>query len=124
MEEGDRITLRLERENLARIDEFLASHKEFGSRSQLCRAALQSFLDRARGSSDEISVRVPRVLLDYIDVLVNEGYFLSREHALLRSIEAFFSRDRVTEIAAHKREIDKAAGRVIQVAGGDEVIPR
>ncbi len=123
MEESDRITLRLERENLEKIDAFLEENREFGSRSQLCRIALQQFLDQSRRTSDGINLRIPRVLMDYIDALVNEGYFLNREHAVLRSIEAYFSRDRMLEIEAHKKEIGKATGKVFPIAGGDEVIP-
>ncbi len=122
MEESDRITLRLERDNLERLDAFLRENREYGSRSQLCRIALQRFLEDDRCGTDEVKLRIPRVLMDYVDALVNEGYFMSREHAVLRGIEAYFSRDRMMEIEAHKKEIGKATGKIFPVAGGDGVI--
>ena len=125
MDENERITLRLEKENLELIDAFLKENRSFGSRSQLVRDAVQTFIQGLRGEGDTVSIRVPRYYLELIDRLVADGYFLSREHAIVRSIEEWFTRERVKEIQDHRQEIDKTTGKVVSVSDGakDGVIP-
>ena len=125
MDENERITLRLEKENLELIDGFLNENKSYGNRSQLVREAVQQFIQAVREGGKTVSIRVPKYYLDLIDRLVSDGYFLSREHAIVRSIEEWFTKDRVKEIQDHRQEIDKAAGKVVSVTTGDKegVIP-
>ena len=125
MDENERITLRLEKENLELIDHFLAANPNYKNRSQLCRDAVQSFIQSIREGGNTVTVRIPRYYLDLINRLVADGYFLSREHAIVRSIEEWFTRERVKEIHAHKQEVDKMTGRVVSVSTGDKdgVIP-
>ena len=103
MDENERITLRLEKENLELIDAFLKGNTAHGNRSQLVREAVQAYIQAIREGGDRISIRVPRYYLDLIDRLVAEGYFLSREHAVVRSVEDWFTRERVKEIQDHKQ---------------------
>lgn len=125
MDDNERITLRLEKENLELIDAFLKENKSYDSRSQLVRDAVQSFIQSLRGEGNTVSLHVPRYYLDLIDRLVGDGYFLSREHAIVRSIEEWFTRERVKEIQDHRKEIDKTTGKVVSVSDGakDGVIP-
>lgn len=125
MDENERITLRLEKENLELIDAFLKENKSYDNRSQLVRDAVQSFVQTLRGEGNTVSIHVPKYYLDLIDRLVADGYFLSREHAIVRSIEEWFTRERVREIQDHRQEIDKTTGRVVSVSDGakDGVIP-
>ncbi len=125
MDDNERITLRLEKENLELIDLFLKENKSYDSRSQLVRDAVQSFIQGLRGEGNTVSIRVPKYYLDLIDRLVADGYFLSREHAIVRSIEEWFTRERVKEIQDHRQEIDKTTGKVVSVSDGakDGVIP-
>ena len=125
MDDNERITLRLEKENLELIDGFLKENKSYDSRSQLVRDAVQSFIQGLRGEGNSVSIRVPRYYLELIDRLVADGYFLSREHAIVRSIEEWFTRERVKEIQDHRQEIDKTTGKVVSVSNGakDGVIP-
>lgn len=126
MDENERITLRLERDNLELIDGFLQGNKAYSSRSQLVRDAVQAFIQSVREGGNTITLRVPRYFLELIDSLVTAGYFLSREHAILRAIEEWFSTDRVKEIQGHRQEIDKITGKIVSVSNGDKegVIPR
>ncbi len=126
MDENERITLRLEKENLELIDGFLKENTSHGNRSALVREAVQAYIQTIREGGNTITIRVPRYYLDLVDRLVADGYFLSREHAVVRSIEEWFSRERVKEIQDHKQEVDKAIGKVVSVSTGDkdEVIPR
>ncbi len=125
MDENDRITLRLEQKNLELIDEFLASNPNYKNRSQLCRDAVQAFIESVTQGGNTVQIRVPRYYLDLIDHLVANGYFLSREHAIVRAIEEWFDRERVKEITEHRQEIDKTTGKVVPVSSGgqDGVIP-
>jgi len=125
MDENERITLRLEKENLELIDGFLKENRSYDSRSQLVRDAVQSFIQNLRGEGNTVSIHVPKYYLDLIDRLVADGYFLSREHAIVRSIEEWFTRERVKEIQDHRQEIDKTTGKVVSVSDGakDGVIP-
>ncbi len=125
MDDNERITLRLEKENLELIDVFLKENKSYDSRSQLVRDAVQSFIQSLRGEGNTVSLHVPKYYLELIDRLVADGYFLSREHAIVRSIEEWFTRERVKEIQDHRKEIDKTTGKVVSVSDGskDGVIP-
>ena len=126
MDENERITLRLERDNLELIDGFLKENQSYTSRSQLVRDAIQSYIESVREGGNTITLRVPKYFLELIDHLVASGYFLSREHAILRAIEEWFSADRVKEIQGHRQEIDKITGKIVSVSNGDKegVIPR
>lgn len=125
MDENERITLRLEKENLELIDHFLAVNPIYKNRSQLCRDAVQSFIESVTMGGNTVQLRVPRRYLELIDHLVADGYFLSREHAVVRAIEEWFEKERVKEIDEHRREIDKITGKVMSVSTGekDGVIP-
>ena len=125
MDENERITLRLEKENLELIDGFLKENTSYGNRSQLVREAVQAYIQTVREGGNAVTLRIPRYYLDLIDRLVSDGYFLSREHAIVRSIEEWFTRDRVKEIQDHKQEVDKMTGKVVSVSTGDKdgVIP-
>jgi len=125
MDENERITLRLEKENLELLDAFLKENTSFGNRSQLVREAVQAYIQTIREGGNVVSIRIPRYYLDLIDRLVADGYFLSREHAIVRSIEEWFTRERVKEIQDHKQEVDKMTGKVVSVSTGekDGVIP-
>src|SRR5437867_10872117 len=98
MDENERITLRLEKENLELIDEFLKGSTSHGTRSQLVRDAVQAYIQTIRAGGDTVKIRIPRYYVELIDRLVADGYFLSREHAVLRGTEAWLTRDRVQEL--------------------------
>ena len=125
MDENERITLRLEKENLELIDAFLKESTSHANRSQLVRDAVQAYIQTIRTGGDTVSIRIPRYYLELVDRLVADGYFLSREHAIVRSIEEWFTRERVKEIQDHKQEVDKMTGKVVPVSNGDKegVIP-
>ena len=125
MDENERITLRLEKENLELLDGFLKENSSFGNRSQLVREAVQAYIQTIREGGNTITLRLPRYYLDLIDRLVADGYFLNREHAVVRSVEEWFTRERVKEIQDHKQEVDKVTGKVVSVSTGDKngVIP-
>ena len=71
--EGERITLRLDTEDLKLIDDFIANSNEFSNRSQLTRAAIRAYVEMRAGGAEgtsskpnEIMVQLPPLVLDTI----------------------------------------------------------
>lgn len=128
METEDRISLRLEKENLDLMDQFLKENPIYRSRSQLCREAVQAFIGSVTKGRDTVIIRIPRHYLELVDYLVAEGYFLSREHAIVRAVEEWFSKDRLKAIEEHRTEIDKTTKKIVSVAidgkpNNNQVVP-
>ena len=121
MDEGDdgRITLRLEKDNLEAIDEFLASHPDFRNRSQLCRDAVQSFIENRTQGGNAVSVQVPKRVLEAIDHLVSDGYYNDREDAIVQALREHFTAEKLKEFQATKEELQKAKGERIELASGE-----
>lgn len=116
MDTGDRITIRLERDILVRMDALLqAGRPQFGSRSQMCRVAVRDFLESAEGYSNKVTVAVPPAYLDFIDALIERGYFLSREDAVLRLLANGLNRERAKEILEHQETMGQATGKIFPV---------
>jgi metal-responsive CopG/Arc/MetJ family transcriptional regulator len=99
---NERVTLRLGKKDLKEIDAFIKNNREFSSRSQLCRVAMQSFI--GKGEKNECKVK----------------YALSRQHAITRCIEKYFSPEGVKELVEYKKAIGRMTGERIQVDIADE----
>ncbi|MCJ2512670.1 MAG: ribbon-helix-helix domain-containing protein, partial [Candidatus Thermoplasmatota archaeon] len=67
---NERVTLRLEKDNLERMDSFLLKSKEFSNRSQFLRVAVEAFIDSTEKTQEEISVKIPAKYLGFIDALI------------------------------------------------------
>lgn len=98
--EGERISLRLEGEDLELIDEFVEEHPEFSNRSQLARKALRAFIERdggtrVRGSGKgEMVIMVPPAVRSIMDGMVEEGYYSSVEEIVVECLrKEFISRE-------------------------------
>ena len=118
MEPNDRVTLRLDKEMLRRVEAYIDEHG-FESRSQLLRSALEAYMAGVT-ADDRVAVRIPARFLGLIDHLVDEGHFLSREDALVYCVRSTLSKEKVTEIRDHHHAIGKMTGRTIDVQ--DEVL--
>jgi Arc/MetJ-type ribon-helix-helix transcriptional regulator len=115
METSDRITIRLEQEILARMDAFLQRTPRFGSRSHLCRIAVDQFLESMEGFSNKVTAEIPKAYIEFIDTLVRRGYFLSREHAVQRLVEEGLRPDRIKEMLEHQETMGRATGKIFPV---------
>ena len=86
--ENERITLRLDADDLRLIDEFISSSNEFSNRSQLARAAIRAYVEAKVGCAEgtkkmnEVVVELPPLVLDTIAHLVAEGVYNSTSEAL------------------------------------------
>jgi Arc/MetJ-type ribon-helix-helix transcriptional regulator len=94
--DGERITLRLETEDLELIDEFVEKRPEFSNRSHLARVAIRAYIEGANGSpaSEErgarVTVEVPRAVLHILSTMVKEGYYNSIGGAIEETIRKEF----------------------------------
>jgi Arc/MetJ-type ribon-helix-helix transcriptional regulator len=93
--EGERISLRLEGEDLELIDEFIEGHPEISNRSQLARIALRAFMDRdggtrAESSKGEMVVKVPPVVRSMMEGMVEDGYYNSVEDIVVECLRKEF----------------------------------
>ncbi len=127
-DENGRITLRLEKENLDRIDAFLQSHKEnYRNRSQLCRDAVQAFIESVTQGGNTVSLRIPSRILESIDHLVSRGYFNDRQDAIVDIVREYFAQAAtIKRFEEHRAELEKAKGERLEVRMGDrdEVISK
>src|SRR2546428_13163998 len=64
MDENERITLRLEKENLELIDAFLKGSTSHGNRSQLLRDAIQAYIQTIREAGATVQSCTPRYTID------------------------------------------------------------
>ncbi len=80
--DGERISLRLGREELELIDRFVEENPEFSNRSRLARIALHSFIEAkgtqvSEANEKEIPVKIPRAALGFIEGMVRAGIYNS-----------------------------------------------
>lgn len=92
--DGERISLRLEPEDLELIDNFVAKHPEYSNRSHLARIALRSFIEKdaviAKPSKDRVTENVPSAIRAIIERMVDEGYYSSTQAAIEEALRDFF----------------------------------
>ncbi len=121
MDESDdgRITLRLEKDNLDAIDEFLETHHDYRNRSQLCRDAVQAFIENRNQGGNTVALQVPTRILEAIDHLVSDGYYNDREDAIVEALREHFTAEKLKESQATNLELRKAKGEVIELAKAD-----
>ena len=103
--EGERITLRLEGEDLELIDDFIDGHPEISNRSQLARIALRAFIERdGRTQVDgngrgEIVLKVPPAVRSIMEGMVEDGYYNSVEEMVVECLrKEFLSKDNLEKV--------------------------
>ncbi len=119
-DENGRITLRLEGKNLQLIDEFLAANPNYRNRSQLCRDAVQTFIESVTQGGNTVAIKVPQRILEAIDHLVSDGYYNDREDAIVQALREHFNAQRLKEFQETKKELQKAKGERIELSMGDK----
>lgn len=85
--DGERITLRLEREDLELIDRFIKESEEIDNRSQLARVAIRSYIEGvssrpSQGAENRITIVVPRPAMGPIQRFVRDGVYKSMTEAI------------------------------------------
>lgn len=107
-----RVTLRIEPSNVERMDSFLDESRDFESRSQLMRAALENYIDLLERKSDEVVVKLAGSSLGIIDEFIDAGYFVSRSEAVAEAVRKYFDKNLVNKIREDVIAIGKATNKI------------
>ncbi len=113
--DNERITLRLEAEDLAILDKFVEKYPEYSNRSQLARLAIRAFIDETESShtvdltaaqkNNIITVEIPRLAHNTIMDSVRAGVFNSTEEAIVQCVrEKFISSESLEAIKKRRVE--------------------
>jgi Arc/MetJ-type ribon-helix-helix transcriptional regulator len=116
--DGERISLRLEPEDLELIDEFVDQHPEFSNRSHLARMAIRAFIEKdgvavSKPSGNRVTVTLSGRQKEVLEQLVTQGDILSMEYAIQDAIQKIYMTKRMTEAIdeAHE-EVKTKLGRM------------
>jgi Arc/MetJ-type ribon-helix-helix transcriptional regulator len=119
--ESERITIRLDAEDLKLMDEFIDGSNEFSNRSQLARAAVRAYIEMRAGGREgtnsrpnEILVQIPALVLDTIKQLVAEGVYSSVSEAVADSARHEF---------LHKEHVEDLKKDANQQGTGFKLVP-
>ena len=120
--DGERITLRLEQEDLVLIDEYIEKHPEFSSRSHLARMAIRALVDGGAEADEEaesspkknlITVEIPGAAFRVMEESINRGEYLSFQSVIEELVRGKFLS---TEISAgFNKEIQLRSAKTIDV---------
>jgi hypothetical protein len=123
--EGERISLRLEPEDLELLDKFVEQHPEYSNRSQLARLALRSFMEsvepamgagtRSSTRKNVLTVEIPRMAHETIMDSVRAGMFTSPESAVAACVSEKFIPIAEGLEAIKKRRLDALREPVIEM---------
>ncbi len=120
--EGERISLRLDAEDLNLIDEFISKSNEFSNRSQLARAAVRAYIEMREGGSEganrpsEIVVQLPPMVLETIKTLVAQGMYTSVSEAVADGVRHYFLHEE--QVEEMKKEANQQQGSSFKVVPG------
>ena len=102
--DGERISLRLEKEDLELIDEFIEMTPEVANRSHLARIAIRAYIEGANtrpvsGADNMITIEVPRAALRAIDVMVRDGIYKTMADAIEDCVrDSFITKEYAEEV--------------------------
>jgi Arc/MetJ-type ribon-helix-helix transcriptional regulator len=123
--DGERISLRLEPEDLELLDAFIERHPEYSNRSNFARVAIRSFIEQSEGTQTVIgtknptkknvlSVEVPRMVHETIMDSVRAGMYNSPEEAVVECLRKQYIKTEET-LEAIKRAKLEAIKSTVQV---------
>lgn len=107
----ERVSARFEKAMMDEIDRHVKL-KGYTNRSEFLRMAARALLD-AQQRENAVTVEISPLLKDFIDTMVDRGYYRSQEHAIHAAVDSFFNEERVRD--AHK------AARYMEIAAGKKV---
>lgn len=108
---SERISLRLEKEDLDLIDNYVQENLEISNRSQLARAAIRSYImgDREctapEAKENEVTVEIPLAALRSIEAWVRAGVYKSVVDAIEDCVRDRFITERYKE-GVEKRALE------------------
>lgn len=114
--DGERISLRLEAEDLELLDEFIEEHPEFSNRSHLARLAIREFIeqngapqqakaDHAPPKRNVVKVEVPPLAHLTIEDFIRAGVYNSMEDAVVECLrEKFITKESREKVLRQQAE--------------------
>lgn len=117
--DGERISLRLEPEDLELIDDFVDQHPEFSNRSHLARMAIRAFIEKdgvaisKPSDNNRVTVTLSGRQKNVLEQLVTQGDVVSMEYAIQDAIQRIYMTKRMSEAIdeAHE-EVKKLVNRM------------
>jgi metal-responsive CopG/Arc/MetJ family transcriptional regulator len=120
--ENERITLRLDADELRLMDEFIANSREFSNRSQLARTAISMYIEARAGGEEgtarkanEVVVQLPPLVLDTIAHLVAEGMYTNMSEAVADCARHQF---------LHEEHVESIKKDAVQQRSALKVVPK
>jgi Arc/MetJ-type ribon-helix-helix transcriptional regulator len=120
--DGERITLRLEQEDLTLIDEYIEKHREYSSRSHLARIAIRSMIEGDTGAEEAaepslkrntIIVEIPRAIFEIMEDNIERGEYTNHQAIIEAAVRERFLSKEVS--AARNAEVQKRNVKSIDV---------
>ncbi len=124
MEIDEKISVRFQKKELNELDG-LVEDLGYSSRSEFIRMAVVNQKENLKNLTS-IQVEVPPLVLDYIDTLVEKGYYRSRENALHMAIDHYFDHERIDSAMKAAKGMEQMTGRSIDVVkrSGKKIIEK
>ncbi len=118
MEIDEKISVRFQKRELSELDQ-LVDDLGYSSRSEFIRQAVVSHKQSIENMAT-VPVEVPPLILDYIDTLVEKGFYRSREDALHKAIDHYFDHERVEAAMKAAKGMERVTGRNIDIVNKNE----
>ncbi len=124
MEIDEKISVRFQKKELSELDG-LVEDLGYSSRSEFIRMAVVNQKENLKNLTS-IQVEIPPLILDYIDALVEKGYYRSRENALHMAIDHYFDHERIDSAMKAAKGMEQMTGRSIDVvkSSGKKIIEK
>lgn len=124
--DGERISLRLEGEDLVLLDAFIERHPEYSNRSNLARVAIRSFIERLEGEQkpvhaapkakdNVITVEIPRMAHETIMDSVRAGIYNSAEDAVVECVRKKYIDAEQTLEAVKRAKLEAFQNAAVQM---------
>lgn len=118
MDQGEKITLRISRDNLDEIDEFLGRNPRYGSRSEFLRNLAIDFIAKTRvqmiQSDETVCVKLPSSIDGWINQAVNMGIFNSTSEAVGIILNDLDASGKLLEIIANRFKLEEQKREILK----------
>lgn len=109
----ERISVRFEGKMIDEIDA-LVKELGFPNRSEFLRTAVRTQISTQQ-HANEISVKVAPLVLEYINALVDRGYYSSQEEAVQAAIYGFYTEEHIKKALKAMKSMEIVAGKKVEV---------
>ncbi len=118
MDQGEKITLRISRDNLDEIDEFLDRNPRYGSRSEFLRNLAIDFIAKTRvqmiQSNETVCVKLPASIDTWISQAVNKGIFNNVSEAVGILLNDLDASGKLLEIIENRFKLEEKKREVLR----------